>query len=208
MVAAPIPSAASAKATLPDERIALGVAAVPSAPAILTGSEGLIGPPVRTSRAGLVIVGLIGLVGIAGLALGVINYDDPAVSPVDTVSVANGMVSQAAMCQTIAVASVGNGPDAIPTMPGGQQDLAAMQAAEVQVYQWADKTQAGTLRSELEQENSDAQRFISDYDANPDRDAITPTGVLSLDMSTFTIDQTKVDATCGISTKGTGGLSA
>jgi hypothetical protein len=165
------------------------------------------GPPPRKSRTGLVIAGLIGLVGVAGLTLGVITYTNGEPKPADAAS-SGGTVTQAAMCQTIATASAGDGPSAIPTMPGGQQDLTAMQAAEVQVYQWAADTEAGTLKTELVQENSDAQRFITDYDANPEQDSITPTGVLSIDMSTFTIDQTKVDSTCGISTKGTGGLSA
>lgn len=162
----------------------------------------------RRSTAGQVITGLLALVLVTGLALGVLtrNNDKPAATAAADSS--GGSVPQATMCQTIAVASDGDGPGSIPTMPGGEQDLTAMQAAEVQVYQWASQTENGTLKNELEQENSDAQQFISDFNADPEADEITPTGVLSIDMSTFTIDQSKVDATCGINTDDEGGLSA
>lgn len=164
-------------------------------------------PAPRRNQVGLVITILIGLVGVTGLVLGFVTYNYDS-SGSKHAAASDGTITQEAMCQTIAVASDGNGPSAIPTMPGGQEDLSAMRAAEVQVYQWAVQTETGPLKSELEQENTDAEQFISDFDANPQDDSITPTGVLSLDMSTFTIDQTKVDATCGIDVSGSKGLSA
>ncbi|HEV2637842.1 MAG TPA: hypothetical protein VGX23_21995 [Actinocrinis sp.] len=162
----------------------------------------------RKSRTGLVIAGLVSLVGVTGLVLGVLTYNnDKPARVTNSSSTSNGTVTQDAMCQTIAVASDSTGPGAVPTMPGGAQDLSAMQAAEAQVYQWAQQTQDGRLKDELEQENADAQQFIEDYDDDPDADSITPTGVLSIDMSTFTIDQTRVDKTCGISTTESGAVS-
>jgi hypothetical protein len=160
----------------------------------------------KKSHAGLVIAGLIGLVGIAGLTLGAVTYNNHA-STDAAVASGGGTMTQTAMCQTIATDSTGNSPDPIPTMSGGPQDLSSMQAAEVQVYRWASQTEPSTLKSELEQENTDAEQFISDFNADPQDDVIVPTGVLSLDISTFTIDQTKIDATCGININGSAGLS-
>ena len=118
----------------------------------------------KKSRTGPAITGLIGLVAIAGLIMGTVTYNSHT-SGGTAVASSGGTVTQEAMCQTIATDSTGNSPDPIPTMPGGQQDLSAMQAAEVQVYKWAIQTEPSTLKSELVQENTDAQRFISDFNA-------------------------------------------
>ena len=51
-------------------------------------------------------------------------------------------------------------------------------------------------------------KIVSEEPGRPAEDTITPEGMLSIDMSTFTIDQTNVDRTCGINPDAGSGLSA